>query len=233
MNCLHSLYRALPLWQPAAPIGAPVVNPWLQTTDNFAPSPGLGQLLASEDLALGWLMMALAGGAPPTPNFSASDWAAPKADHVPEGRVDGPVSDLGLKARQFSGSRQGGWGGWCLSWVRNAVEWASGKGERGIPLLNAGSAEEARQKAARAGILRQGNPPPGAVIFFKPGTHGMNSRYGHIAIANADGESFRGSSSSLGGNEVGDLRYPRGAKDDVYWTMPEWLVNPAKARQSA
>lgn len=137
-------------------------------------------------------------------------------------------SALGLKALRFAGTRPNGWGGMCLSWVRNAVEWAAGKGDHQISLLNAGSAEEARQKAAAAGILRKGNPPPGAIIYFKPGTYGMDARYGHIAVANPDGKTFRGSSSALGGQEVGDLKYPRGARENVYWTMPEWLLKASR-----
>ncbi len=248
---LPALFRSMPTWQP--PVSA--TNPWLAPVamplDSFAPSPGLGYVLANEELAAGWLSMAGPNG--PAASLGVNDYLAaawlltalgPAAQtarvktHASESRPNRlethatteahRSSDLGLKATGYNASKAGGWGGWCLSYVRNAVEWAAGKKDHGIPLLNAGSAEEARQKAERAGLLRQGNPPPGAIIFFKPGTYGMNSQYGHIAIANPDGESFHGSSSSLRGNEVGSMRYPRGAKANVYWTMPEWLIKGGK-----
>lgn len=82
------------------------------------------------------------------------------------------------------------WSKWCLALVRVAFKKATG---RDIPELSQDGAWNAFLAFQKEGLVKQGNPPRGAIVFWSPAERAKmqpgskGAEFGHIAISNGDG----------------------------------------------
>jgi len=163
--------------------------------------------------------------------------AMPSGETKTKRKKDGSSSEVGLGARNW-GVRKGkvnpnlrhpknrreatSWGGYCLGWVRRAVEHSAG---RDIPSLQATSARQAYAGLRKKGKVHYGNPPAGAIVFWDATNSKLGAKYGHVAIVNPNGKGYRGTSSQdfAETHHVGDRRFSARERRHIGWVMPEDL----------
>ena len=91
------------------------------------------------------------------------------------------------------------WTGWGLGWVNRALQSQGYK----VPELQAESAGMAYQQTQGSGVLQQGQPQPGTVVFFKEGD------LVRVGIVGPDGQTVRATQEAdAQGRTVGDMAMP-------------------------
>ncbi|MBS2040705.1 CHAP domain-containing protein [bacterium] len=171
---------------------------------------------------------------PPASRHSRSVQAT---ENDPKPKDSGKGSGVGLKARSWgytkakinpnidrSASRKHrtSWGGYCLGWVRRAVEHAAG---RSIPWLHAEGANDAYARLRKQGKMHYGNPPAGAIVFWDQTNSKLGAKYGHVAIVNPGGRGYRGTSSDdfADHHHIGDRKFSARERKHIGWVLPEDL----------
>lgn len=106
-------------------------------------------------------------------------------DGSPESAVAYAMSWIGTGAAEWGGNPPDE-ASKCLGFVKTCYGIASGGATDRCPALGgAGSAYAAHEALNNLGLIKQGTPPPGSMLFWDGSA--ANGWYGHVAIMGADG----------------------------------------------
>ncbi|HEX2913513.1 MAG TPA: CHAP domain-containing protein [Chloroflexia bacterium] len=103
------------------------------------------------------------------------------------------------------------WYGYCLGWVNTATQANGGH----VAELQVGTAKMAYEEAVKHGKIHEGNPPPGAIVFFPDYTG-----EGHVGIVSGPG-TYRGTvPSTENRTTIADRPIPPDRMKTIPWMYP-------------